>query len=120
MYYMLKEALQYLMSLRDAKVLEINGEQYSTEQLCRIPKEYDPTPIASAVKIQTLTGLVDYIKENVDNNKGPLVVHIVSPTEVSVFSELRADKARETLLSVLDGPLSSTTVSLLMWKASIL
>ena len=95
---MIKEALQYLMSLKDVKVLEINGEQYSTEQLRRIPREYDPTPVASAVKIQTLTGLVDYIKGNVDNIKEPLVVHIVSPTHVSVFSELRADKDREKFI----------------------
>ncbi len=94
----LKDALQYLVSLKDTKVIEINGEQYATENLVRIPKVYDPTPKASAIGIQTLTGLVDYIKENVDNLQGPLVVHIVSPTRVSVFSELRADKARETFI----------------------
>lgn len=54
----------------------------------------DPTPCAQAIKIKTLTGLVDYIQGNVDNYKDPLIVHIVSPTEVKVYSELRDDKMR--------------------------
>lgn len=91
---MIKAALQYLMSLKDTKVMEVNGESYSTEELYRIGKVYDPTPIVSPVRISTLTGLVDYIKENVDKLTGPLVVHVNSPISVSVYSELRDDARR--------------------------
>lgn len=91
---MIQKALQYLVGLKDAKVIAVNGEQYSTEQLHRIPIVYDPTPTAEAVNISTLTGLVDYIKGSVDNIKDTLVVHIKSHTEVQVYSELRADMKR--------------------------
>jgi hypothetical protein len=92
---MLKEAIQYIVGLKDAKLFDVNGEQYSTEQLHRIPKVYDPTPKADSVDISTLTGLVDYIKNGVDNLEKTLIVHIVSPTTVKVYSELRSDKQRE-------------------------
>lgn len=96
---MIKNALQYLVGLKDTKTFEINGEQYSTEQLHRISKVYDPTPKAQAVSISTLTGLVDYIKNGVDNLDNTLVVHVKSPTEVSVYSELRADMERSSYIS---------------------
>jgi hypothetical protein len=96
---MIKEALQYLVGLKDAKTFEIHGEQYATEQLHRIPKVYDPTPTAEAVNISTLTGLVDYIRNGVDDLKDTLIVHIVSQTEVKVFSELRADMARSRFIN---------------------
>lgn len=95
---MIKEALQYLMTLREAKVVEINGEQYATEQLHRIQKVFDPTPKAEAVGISTLTGLVDYIKNGVDNLENTLVVHIISPTQVKVYSELRPDMGRSNYI----------------------
>lgn len=91
---MIKEALQYLVGLKDVNIFEVNGEQYSTEQLVRIPKVLDPTPTADAVNISTLTGLIDYIRNGVDNLENTLVVHIKSHTEVQVYSELRKDMKR--------------------------
>jgi len=91
---MLKEALEFLVSLKETKLVEVNGEKYSTEELKHVPIIYDPTPVTRAIEISTLTGLVDYIKENVDKLTGPLVVHINSPKSVSVYSELRPDARR--------------------------
>jgi hypothetical protein len=91
---MIQKALQYLVSLKDTKVIEVGGERYSTEELHHVKKVYDPTPVVSPIKISTLTGLVDYIKGNVDKLAGPLVVHINSPISVSVYSELRDDARR--------------------------
>lgn len=96
---MIKEAFQYLVGLKDAKTFVIDEEQYSTEQLHHIPRVYDPTPIAKAINISTLTGLVDYIGNGVDNLKDTLVVHIKSPSEVHVYSELRADMERSRFIN---------------------
>lgn len=96
---MIKDALHYLVGLKDAKVIDLGGKNYSTEPLHYIPPVLDPTPCAQAVPIKTLTGLVDYIKNKVDNISDPLVVHIVSPTEVSVYSELRLDMKRHNFIS---------------------
>jgi hypothetical protein len=89
-----RESLEYLVGLKEVKTFEIDGETYSTAPLHRIPKVFDPTPAANAVGIATLTGLVDYIKNGVDNLKDSLIVHIVSHTQVKVYSELRADMTR--------------------------
>lgn len=95
---MIQKALQYLVGLKDAKLFEVNGEQYSTEELHHISKIYDPTPRANPVCLSTLTGLVDYIINGVDGLSGSLIVHIVSHTQVKVFSELRKDMQRSNFI----------------------
>jgi hypothetical protein len=92
---MIEKALRYLNGLKEVKIHKVGGHDYSTEKLHYVEPVYDPTPVAAPVGIKTLTGLVDYIKEKVDGYLLPHVVHIVSPTEVKVFSELRSDKVRE-------------------------
>jgi hypothetical protein len=95
----IQKALQYLVSLKSAQIFEVNGEQYSTEQLHRIPRVFDPTPVAEAISINTLTGLVDYIRNSVDNINYTLIVHINSPVSVSVYSELRNDMRRSYFIN---------------------
>lgn len=95
---MIQKALQYLVGLKDAKQVEIDGETYSTEPLHHIPKIFDPTPTARAICISTLTGLVDYIINGIDGLTEPLIVHIVSHTQVRVFSELRKDMDRSNFI----------------------
>lgn len=97
---MIQKAIQYLVSLKEAKVLQIDGKNYSTEQLHYIAPEFDtdPTPVVSAVSISTLTGLVDYITGKVDLLDRTLIVHVVSPTEVKVYSELRDDAKRHNYI----------------------
>lgn len=98
---MIQKALQYLVGLKEAKVIQIDGKNYSTEELHYISPEFDtdPRPLVSAVSISTLTGLVDYITGNVDMLNGSLIVHVVSPTEVKVYSELRDDAKRHNYIS---------------------
>lgn len=91
---MIKKALEYLVGLKNVQQFEIDGEQYSTERLHRIPKVYDPTPRSEGIHICTLTGLIDYIRSGVDNLDNTLVVHIRSHAEVHVYSELRTDMDR--------------------------
>lgn len=91
MYSENKEALEYLVSLGEIKILTIGGHEYSTKEIFRI-KELKP----AAIVVTTLTALVDYIKANIDKKSSEkLVIHVKSPQQVLLYSELREDKDRE-------------------------
>ena len=49
--------------------------------------------------VSTLTGLVDYIKTNVDKLEGKLLIQVKSPEEVTLYSPLNADREREKYVS---------------------
>ena len=51
---MIKEALQYIVGLSEAKTQEINGQVYSDKNLIRISHN----PKAEAISMSTLTSLV--------------------------------------------------------------
>lgn len=98
---MIKEALQYVISLKQPRVEQINGEVYCSKNdgLYRV----DTDLRAESIEMSTLTSLVDYIKSNIDDSesrKGRLIVHVVSPTRVSLLSELDGDRKREMLIDV--------------------
>jgi hypothetical protein len=95
---LIQKALQYLVGLKDAKVIQVGDSNYSTEQLHYIKPVFDPKPNAQAISIKTLTGLVDYIKNSVDKIADSMVVHVTSPTKVQVYSELRADMNRDNYI----------------------
>jgi len=96
---LIKEALQYLVELRRNQIEIVDGKHYSTEQLYYIKPILDETPTIPAISISTLTGLVDYIKGNVDILQGTLIVHVESPVLVSVYSELKKDATRDRYIS---------------------
>lgn len=85
-----KEALEYLMSLAKAEVFEVGGQQYSTKQLYGVKQ-----PKPAQLKTTTLTALVDYIKSGMDMKFSKLLIHVISPKEVVLYSELRNDEERE-------------------------
>lgn len=98
---MIKEALEYIIGLKQPRQETINGDTYCSKKddLYRVNKELR----AAAVKMSTLTSLVDYIKSDIDklsDQKGKLIVHVVSPTEVNLLSELDGDRERENLVSI--------------------
>lgn len=94
----LKEALQYITSLKaesmEPKVLEINGETYCNKDL----KRYRHFPMASSIKVNTLTALVDYIKGKPEELRESMILNVVSPTEVSLISGLIGERDREVLM----------------------
>lgn len=99
---MIKEALQYIIGLKEAKVQDITlndgiTETYSDKELYRL-KPYIPR--ASAIQMSTLTSLVDYIKANIDTMAANMIIHVVSPTNVEMYSQLDADRKREALVEV--------------------
>lgn len=93
---MTRDALQYVVGLRTAEVLDINGGKDVDKDVHRVDKELR----ASAIQMNTLTSLVDYLKAGVDSMADKMLVQVVSPMKVRVLSMLDADRKREELVDV--------------------
>lgn len=93
---MTREALQYVVGLSEANILEINGDTYTDKQVHRI----DNNLRAAAIEMNTLSSLVDYAKAFADEMSDQMLVQVVSPTEVKLISCLDADRKRECLVNV--------------------
>ena len=89
---MIKSALDFLMNAGKTEVIEIGGQKYVTKGV-NIVK----TPCPKDIEMSTLTGLVDYIKVNVDKipNMKDILVHVVSESKVRVMSALKPDMERD-------------------------
>jgi hypothetical protein len=93
---MTRDALQYVVGLKEAKLLEINGDTYTDKEIYRV----DNNLRAAAIEMNTLTSLVDYAKAFTDEMSDQMLVQVVSPTEVKLISCLDTDRRRECLVSV--------------------
>lgn len=89
---MIKEAIQYIVGLGNNEVRYENGQTFSTNKLHLIEE-----PIAAKISVHSLSGLVEYLTSKFDG-ENPLMVHVESPTEVTVFSQLNGDRNREYLI----------------------
>jgi hypothetical protein len=89
---MIKTALEYIVGLGNTEVKYLNGQALSTQKLHTI--EF---PVANKLHIHSLSGIVEYLKSGFDV-EGTLMVHVESPTEVTVFTELNQDRNREYLI----------------------
>ena len=90
----IKEALQWIVESQQPKIVEHGLWSYTDEKLQRL----DESLRAEALGMTTLSGLVDYIRSNVDLIEGNMLVHVVSPTEVRLISPLDLDRERECLV----------------------
>ncbi|HBC94353.1 MAG TPA: hypothetical protein DCZ10_16000 [Pelotomaculum sp.] len=91
---MIKKALEYLVGLGEAKILDIGTGKYSDKPVTRICE-----PTAKAITATTLTSLVDYIRSDIDKKSSEkLIVHVISPSEVSLRSELNNDSQRDSYI----------------------
>ena len=92
---MLKEAMQFLTNLKEEamkpQVVEIAGKTYCDKKLTR----YDEEPMASPITASTLTAMVDYIKSCGEELRESMVVHVVSPNLVKLYSGLTKERKRE-------------------------
>lgn len=91
---MTRDALQYVVGMKKAEVLEINGDHYTDREVHRVDYELRAEPI----KMNTLTSLVDYLRADIDGLVAKMLVQVVSPTSVRVISALDADRKREELV----------------------
>lgn len=92
----IKEALEYIVKMRKPEIVEVNGETYADKQLTRVVHN----PKAVEIEMSTLTSLVEYIKGNVDQIEDKMIVHVVSPTDVRLYSSLDLDRSREYMVHV--------------------
>lgn len=90
-----KEALEYLVGLgfEQNPIVSTDLGVYSKTQLRRME-----LPLADSLTVSTLTGLVDYIKNNIDKVDGELLVHVKSHKVVRLYSPLNMDRQREKFL----------------------
>lgn len=93
---MIRAALEYINGLKEPTIKEIDGNTYSDKPLERISY----IPYAGAIEMKTLSSFVEYIKANIDEMSDKMIVHVVSPTEVRLYSALDMDRKREYLVKV--------------------
>lgn len=91
---MLKDFVQFLLDLKRPETVEALGNTYSTRSLHRLNVEHD----VDTINIQSLSGLVDYIRSNFDHDR-PLMIHVESPTKVNVFDALNDVNDRRTYIT---------------------
>ena len=91
-----RDSLEYLVNLGEKKeaIIKLDQGTFSRVSLNRVTE-----PVASKLTVSTLTGLVDYIKTNVDKLEGKLLIQVKSPEEVTLYSPLNADREREKYVS---------------------
>lgn len=93
---MLKEMFKYVVGLSEPHLNEIDGEKFTDKELMHVSFN----PKAKAIELSTLTSLVDYIRSGVDTMSKKMLVHVVSPTEVRLYSDLDKERKRENLIVV--------------------
>lgn len=93
---MIQKALEYIVGMRKPEILSINGEDYSDKPLNRI--SYNPK--ADAIKMNTLSSLIEYISEQVDDMQGKMIIHVQSPTHIEMYSQLDYERKRECVVEV--------------------
>lgn len=90
-----REALEYLVSLGEDNdpIINIPEGTFSKIGLKRVTE-----PVARVLDVSTLTGIVDYIKSNIDILPANLLIHVESPTRVRLYSPLNKDRERENYI----------------------
>ena len=92
---MIAKAIEKILEIAEPTRLEINGASYTTKKVYRIDEELRAKPI----ECKTLTGLLDYIRENQESILGgAYFLHVVDEKTVSLISALDGDRERETLV----------------------
>lgn len=94
---MLKEAIAYLVSLKENKTYEINGQTYSDNQLHRVAPY---VPRTTEHVVNSLDSIVQIVKNELDKQPKdtfPIFIQVENPRRVSVFSSFDADMKRNDL-----------------------
>lgn len=94
---MLEKAMKYLMGLGKPHLEIINDDYYCDKEMHRIDTYY---PKAHKLHVSTLTGLLDYIKSDVDSFDDKMIIEVCSPTRVLMYSSLDNNRDREYLMEV--------------------
>lgn len=92
---MLKELFQYVVGLGQKELKDVNGQMFSTGALHLVEEAN-----AKTLRVNTLSGIVDYVKSNFDQKEDydTLLIQILSPTVVRLYSRLNSNKKRDLLV----------------------
>lgn len=90
---MLKSAIEFLMNSGKTELLKVKDQTYSTSRL-NLVSELHP----SELNISTLTGLVDYVKANVDKFDDTFLIQVISHKSVKLLSPLMSDMSRNCFI----------------------
>lgn len=101
----LKKAMEYLVDLSAPHTLDMiteSGEvvKFVDKNMRQIVPKANIPMAADVINMSTLTSLVDYIKNGIDTMKSRMILHVVSPTEVQMYSALNENREREKLVTV--------------------
>ena len=114
-----REGMEYLVNLgrerTDVRVVEINGEYYTPDDLQRIAPP-EPKRCGTFVAA-TLTGLVDYLLSGTDAFIGQfdrILVNVASPERVEVLSPIYGPDVRRDTIASCSISIPSLTTSVYM------
>lgn len=93
---MIKDALKFIIDSAKPEILDVDGQKFTTGDLSRVDLVRTNT-----ITTSTLTGIIDYLKNGIDENMftEPLLIHVESENTVSVISQLRSDGSRNKYMS---------------------
>jgi hypothetical protein len=91
---MIEAALKYIVGLKKPEIIGVNGQSYCDKDLKRIA--YNPK--TTAIGLSTLSSLIDYIKADIDTMADKMIIHVQSPVEVALYSQLDKDREREYMV----------------------
>lgn len=99
---MIKKALEYLVGLGEANIMHVELPDGTVQSYSDKPLQMlSPCiPMAEPVDMSTLSSLVEYIKSHIDSMADKMIIHVVSPEEVLLYSQLNKKRNREHLVRV--------------------
>lgn len=100
---MIKAAIEKILDLAKIEQFEIAGRKYTSAGVIPVKE-----PVPATLKVHTLSGIVDYIKEKVDPlDAGDYFLHVYSPTQVSLYGAFKKTsfcERPEFLEAIFDPP----------------
>lgn len=91
---MIKQAIEYIVGLSKDQVIEVNDRKYSTENIYPVKE-----PKIIGFETGTLTSIIDYLKDNPDNQDYKHIIAIEDVSKVSLQSAVYGDfKQRNSLI----------------------
>lgn len=93
------DAVQAIQDSVRTEVITVQGREFATRQVFEPPT----APMITTLKIQTLTGLLDYIAANPDGlDLAKAFLHVVDPTEVALLTASEALTMRRPNPAIAD------------------
>ncbi|MEG0258444.1 MAG: hypothetical protein RR595_05650 [Lysinibacillus sp.] len=90
---MIKEAIEKVLKLAKPTQIEVDGRKFYDPEYRELAAEHG----VESFTVNTLTGFLDYVKSEFDTGR-KMMIHIESPTKISLFDALNSTNDRRTYL----------------------